>query len=655
MAEQMRYADASATLEAVRVLEGLEKSGDITATEKAALDRYRASQGAAESEVLSTRAQYRGLQSGAAMNFDDEIAGARAAAGEFVRSRDTAKASEAYRKYRDLIRQKNEAAKLIDPEAYAKGSTTGAIGVSMVPAVGATRVMQGLGYGAQALTGALTGALTTAAPEFGKGEGGFGSRMGEISPAATATGAVLGAAGPVIGAVAGQGVRSLQDLRKFGGLMGGYSAGATQRVGKALGSAERGGTDIERYLANLGPEGTIADIAGSPRQMAQGLATMSGEGSDLMRRRLDARAEGASPRIKEEFDTRIAGPSAAFDARAEQAARKATEFGPLYDAAKAYPDPIDVGGLRKAVVTAAKDQAEPTRNALAAVLRDLGAEDNVSALRLHNTRVALNDAKEAAFRAGEGGKASTLKTVLDAVDRRLDNIEGYAKARGGWADASALERAVDDGRAVFSGGPVSALSPQELTLKLDGMTEPQIEAFRKGAREYIGALMGTSRNDAPAAWQAFQKDWNADKLRLILGDADANAVMRRLESEATFSQTRGDVLSGSQTAFREEGRDALAAARDPGAGNAPSVPARATKALSTTVNKAVDAILYGPRRQALNQQIGDLLTMSGAERDQAVAALLRGARGLDDKTRAQQIVGQLTTAGILTAAPNVTE
>ena len=57
MAEQMRYADASATLEAVRVLEGLEKSGDITATEKAALDRYRASQGAAESEVLSTRAQ----------------------------------------------------------------------------------------------------------------------------------------------------------------------------------------------------------------------------------------------------------------------------------------------------------------------------------------------------------------------------------------------------------------------------------------------------------------------------------------------------------------------------------------------------------------------------------------------------------------------
>jgi hypothetical protein len=241
------------------------------------------------------------------------------------------------------------------------------------------------------------------------------------------------------------------------------------------------------------------------------------------------------------------------------------------------------------------------------------------------------------------------------MDRRLDEIPGYSTARGGWADASALERALDDGRSVFTGGPLSTKSPAELRVELSGMTEAQREAFKKGAREYIEALMGTSRNDAAAAWSAFDKEFNAEKLRLILGEDDANAIMQRLQAEKTFSGTRSAVLEGTQTQFRKEAGDALSAARVPESSGRQSIPSRVTEAVSVPVNRLIDEILYGRSARNLNRSLGELLSMQGQQREVAVNRLLRAARDMQDTTRAQQIVEALFTAGALTSVPLVTE
>jgi hypothetical protein len=193
------------------------------------------------------------------------------------------------------------------------------------------------------------------------------------------------------------------------------------------------------------------------------------------------------------------------------------------------------------------------------------------------------------------------------------------------------------------------MSPQDLSDMLKKMKPVEVDAYKKGAREYMAALMGTSRSDAASAWQQFDKAWNREKLELLLGKPDADAVIQRLFAEKEFSGTRSDVLKGSQTAFREEARESLADIREPDSMQAPSPLRRAYQGIiNEPVNRMINEVLYGSRRSNLNREIGELLTMQGAERDKIVPILLNEAKRLQDPTRAQQIVDALTTAGLIT-------
>lgn len=648
----MTFAESGDVLEALRLFEELERAGTIRPAEQEALDRFRARRKSAEQEQVETAATYRGAMAGATFNLDDEIAGAYAAANEAFRSRNRQAARAAYQRYRDLIRQKNEAAQLLAPEAYATGELAGGVGSMLLPGAAATRAMRGRGMLGRMFTGGAAGAAMTALPQVGGAEGGLAERLSSVEPLPTAVGGAIGAAAPAAGAAVGYGARRIQDL---GRSIPGFGAGATQRVARSMQRPQTAGTDIEQYLRGLGPEGMLADVPGSPRSMAQGLATMQGEGADVLRRQIEERAAGAGPRIEQEMTTSIAGPEAAFATRRAQAQQRSGIYGPLYDAAKASDQEFNVDALRSGLVFLARDQAADVRGALNRVMRDLGTEGPISAERLHNARVALNDAKEVAFRSGAGGKGDVLKGLLEEFDNRLDQIPGYSTARSGWAATKSIDDAIDAGRQVFSGGPTSALSPAQLRQTFDKLSEPQQEAFRQGAREYLAALMGTSRSDAPAAWQTFQKGWNEEKLRIILGDEAAAPLLQRLRAEAEFSGTRSDVLKGSQTSFREEARESLADIREPDSMNRPSPVTRLRQGLEAPINRVIDEVLYGARRSNLNREIGTLLTLQGPQRDAAVRALLVEARRLDDPTRVQQILEAMTTTGLLATASSMAD
>ncbi len=206
------------------------------------------------------------------------------------------------------------------------------------------------------------------------------------------------------------------------------------------------------------------------------------------------------------------------------------------------------------------------------LLKDLGKDGSISAEKLHNVRSELS---AVIFESKGKPAAVNLRPFLTAIDDKLDEIDGYAAARSKFADSSAIDRAVDNGVKIFSGGRISSVSPKQLETMLAQMTDFEREAFKKGARDYIGALMGTSRNDAAAAWGEFAKGWNAEKLKMIIGDDAAKEVTRRLFAEKMFSETRSDVLKGSQTQFRKEGAASLGDIREPDTMNAPSPIARA--------------------------------------------------------------------------------
>jgi hypothetical protein len=609
---EMTYAEASNIQAAIAALEKLEAAGTISEDGQKALDAARKKRKPARQAEIETIATYRG-----------------------------------YAKYRDLVRQRDEAAQLLAPEQFAKGEVAGGVAGATLPVSTGLRMAKNLGTAGKVLAGAITGATTATLPEFAGGEDGFLARMKEISPVTAATGATLGAVAPVAGRIAGATTRGIQDIVRGG--EEGFSGASLRRVGRALQRPQVAGQDIQAYLRSLGPEGVVADIAGSPRSMAQGLATMQGDGADVLREQLEQRAGGAGERVEQVMSERIGPAIAASEERAAQAMRKSSELGPMYDAAMQSGAEFDVSALRSGLVMMADDAAANVRSGLNAVLRDLGKEGPVSASKLHNARSALGDAITSARIAGQNNKVRQLMPILDEMDRRLDEIPNYATARAGYAESSQIERAVDNGRTVFAGGPTSALSPEDLKAMLDKMKPLERDAYVKGAREYIAALMGTSRSDAATAWQQFDKSWNREKLQLLLGKPDADAVIQRLFAEKEFSGTRGDVLAGSQTAFREEAAESLADIREPDSMRKPSPIARAYQGLfADPVNRMIDEVLYGAKRSNLNREIGELLSMQGVDRDRLVPVLLQEAKRLQDPTRAQQITDALVTFGLTT-------
>jgi len=644
---EMTYAEASNVQAAIFALEKLEAAGTISEDGQKALDAARKKRKPAKQAEIETIATYRGFQKGVSLNLADEIAGAYQAANDLFRGGDIEGAKKAYAKYRDLVRQRDEAAQLLAPEQFAKGEVSGGVAGATLPVATGLRMAKDLGTAGKVLAGAITGATTATLPEFAGGEDGFLARMKEISPVTAATGATLGGVAPVAGRIAGATTRGIQDIGRAG--REGFSGASLRRVGRTMQRPQVAGQDIQAYLRSLGPEGTVADIAGSPRSMAQGLATMQSEGADVLRRKLEQRAGGAGERVEQVMSERIGPAIAASEERAAQAMRKSSELGPMYDAAMQSGAEFDISALRSGLVMMADDAAANVRSGLNAVLRDLGKEGPVSASKLHNARSALGDAITSARIAGQNNKVRQLMPILDEMDKRLDEIPNYATARAGYAESSQIERAVDNGRSVFAGGPTSALSPEDLKAMLDKMKPLERDAYVKGAREYIAALMGTSRSDAASAWQQFDKSWNREKLQLLLGKPDADAVTQRLFAEKEFSGTRGDVLAGSQTAFREEAAESLADIREPDSMRKPSPIARAYQGMfADPVNRMIDEVLYGAKRSNLNREIGELLSMQGADRDRLVPVLLQEAKRLQDPTRAQQVIDALTTFGLTT-------
>ena len=166
--------------------------------------------------------------------------------------------------------------------------------------------------------------------------------------------------------------------------------------------------------------------------------------------------------------------------------------------------------------------------------------------------------------------------------------------------------------------------------------------------------MGTSRNDAAAAWGQFEKGFNAEKLALIIGDADAASVMKTLRAESAFSNTRAKVIEGSQTGQRREAADALGDFRDVDTDRAPGPGTRLKRAIwDRPVNEIMNQIVYGTRQSRANRELGEMLSMQGPQRDQLVRELVAEARRIDDPTASQKLLQFLTTAGVLTAAPLV--
>lgn len=628
------FEEANRNQSAREVLEALEAKGELRPAEQQALEVLRGSEEADTQAIGETGAAYRGFTHDLMAGQRDTLSGV----GSFL-------SGEGYAAGRDASRAKDRAAYEANPEAFTKGQMAGSGSLAGVTLGVSAPFLQGANWLTKALAGSVSGAgmgfNQAVQEEQIKGEAPESlSDYDEVArrnwKPILAGGAIGGGAHPVaatVGATARGVGRMMQKP------IPGMGRKASSMLRQAADTASESGQDIRRYLSDLTDEAMLADVP-EFRATGQGLAAQGGAGGKALARAITERQQGNSGRITADMTRHIDEPDAAFNQLRANAAERTSTWGPEYDAALASPQPVGTDRIAHILAERGQDAVGAPSAAMRRVARELGVDPSltgpqapITAARAHNIRSNLGDDLSAAAQAGRGKFSVQVGPLLGELDASLDQVPGYAQARTGYANNRAMDDAVQFGADALDGGRKTAVSPAEFADQFNTLSGPEKDAVRKGLRSQVARIMGTSRNDAAAAWGEFAKDWNEQKLRLVLGDEAADPLIKRLRSEQVFSQTHGAVNAGSQTDFRTAAREALEPVKDQTTGQQLGPVKRLKNVVfDAPLNAAADSIIYGPRASQANLEMGKALGSSGAARDAIVQALIKQGGTSSGKT-----------------------
>lgn len=93
--------------------------------------------------------------------------------------------------------------------------------------------------------------------------------------------------------------------------------------------------------------------------------------------------------------------------------------------------------------------------------------------------------------------------------------------------------------------------PDLLQQRLAGMSQPEQDAYRMGARKAVADVMGQSRSD-PAGLQAKLSNENGyavNKMRAVFGGEPTSAILDELDKQKGLQATNNLSLGGSKTAM----------------------------------------------------------------------------------------------------------
>lgn len=386
-------------------------------------------------------------------------------------------------------------------------------------------------------------------------------------------------------------------------------------------------------LSELGEGAMLADISPNLRAQGSAIATTPGSGQTAVRDALIERSSGATPRITGAVDSAMGGKQNVLSLADDIVARRSEAAKPLYDASRNVPVTIsdDVAKVLERP-SAQKAIAEAQRNVL-----DRGGVfdlDNPTVGVLDEIKKALDDMITPAVRAGESGRASSLMDIKNSIVEIADKASPeYSQARKVFSDATTVRNALDDGVKAFNNN----MSPDALNRYLSGLDESAREAYIAGARQKVADVMGTARNDAQAARSLFNRGYNAEKAKILLGDDAANQLLNAIKSEDTFQATKNAIMGGSDTAAKLNAQDLIASNRN----NAGFLRSAANMNFGDAAVSAVDSILGGitaGRNEKINNEIAKLLignnpsaiapvVSSNLVSDDVIRALLGGYAG----------------------------
>ncbi|MXX90231.1 MAG: hypothetical protein F4145_16680 [Boseongicola sp. SB0675_bin_26] len=505
----------------------------------------------------------------------------------------------AYAEGRDTMRDYMDAAR----DRTGMAGTGAEIAGSFVPVGKAAQVGSKAVTGAspfmRSITGAFSGASAGGAAGFAEGEGGFGPRVRNAALPAV-FGGVLGGAGPTIGAGVGRLAEGIQrrraarigqvppntvDVLKHAFKMDIPKGAPTPRVDMI---ADTGGTStalLAKGMERVG--GKIDDVAiRTPKAFSRPVGVPT---EATIRRRLTERTARETDRFKRGLDLTMGAPKGlrATEDELFEAAR------PRVNAAyeQAYATPIDyaseAGMELEALLKSKRIPARAWREAnelmdeegseSAQILFKIGDDGRVTLERLPDVRQidylkrALDDMIEAE-RTPKGKltdkgrvRYKTSKDMLELIDGL---VPSYGQARELYAIPAGQVGAMETGyKALIS----DTMTADKFAAEVKRMTPDQRDWLKSGARSAIEEVMQKVRaalvpnptrtgylsvksvgdDDVQAALKALSSGRARDKLRLILGDEDADELFGIIDGTMTAYMTEAATLPNKMRQAQE--------------------------------------------------------------------------------------------------------
>lgn len=550
------------------------------------------------------------------------------------------------RSYSDALenqRRMAEAAKNENPNSYFGGQVAGAVAPALLT-FGSSASASGGSIGRQMLRSGVTAAGQGGLYGYGSGTGGVANRAQEAGKNALFSGA-LGLASPLVAAGVGAGWRGFLNYWSGRGL----DVKAGEQVADMLSKSGITPQQAAQKLDDLGPEGMIADLT---QIEAAGTARASSEAGELMARRTSNRMAGAGGRMASDLDNAFGPVVDPFSVKEASRLAKGA-VGPEYEAAIANAPqlPKDLGTLLGYSLTdPASGMSMSARKTMGAIMSEI--EDALiadtpqqTAARLLNIRQQLDaqivyDSRSfATLSSADKAAQATLKQARGVVDDILKNrIPGIADADAKFAPISKQQAAYDYGQKNLLRGGSGAVTPAELSSKLKAATPAERKMMAQGARAEIDRVLSNSRNNpATQTDRITSRDWNGDKVELLVGPQRSSGLLKAIERENTFTETsnliepsrgsRTAVLSAAQSRWGGGGGGGvgsdMAAAYAGGFSGSGSNSVGLLSAGAVGARRLAKTLFGGGKaNEKLIVQTADKLTKSGTDAKRVVRGLL---------------------------------
>lgn len=427
--------------------------------------------------------------------------------------------------------RKNEEARARAGLAYDAAGMAGGIRTALSAGNSGLTLMGRFG------TGALTGLPGVAARTgLASVEGaGYGALDAAGSGRDVASGAKVGALGGAAGNLVGEAVQAVR----------GAFTGRDPRdyLARAAAGDSLDPVAAQAALDDLGPAATLADLGPNMQAQTAALSTRPGENQAIVRRSLMERQAAAPQRITDAVDSAMGQKLDVTSLVDDIVSARKQMADPLYKSSRDVPVTLTDDIKQLLNRPAAKEAISEARTAMANRGESFSL-DKPTVGTLDAIKKSLDDMISPAVREGKNNRASYLMELKDAIVRIADDASpDYAAARKVFSDASQVKNALETGSSLFK----NSIHPEELRKMLGQMDDASLEAFTTGARRQVADIMGTARNDAAAAKALFDKGYNQEKLRMVIGDDAAEELLRVIGAEKRFASTANRAMGGSDT------------------------------------------------------------------------------------------------------------